>query len=270
MAAEGILTSTSQINIGKRKSLCLVIPTYNERENISKLLPMLNTVGQNVELDLTVIVVDDNSSDGTADVVREAMSRSPNLKLIERKRLMGLGSAYTEGFKYALQICKCDYLGEMDADLQHPPQTLLEMCQAAETGKDVVIASRYVSGGGSSGWTLRRRFVSRSANLLSKILLRAPVRDATSGFRILSARAVLGLFEFELSSKGYAFQVESLYVYKKLGMSFEEVPFIFEERKTGKTKLSLAEMFRFGFVVARLGIFGLKKRVGEGSSQFPT
>ncbi len=253
-------TIERESKVKNRKSLCLVIPTYNERENITNLLVKMEDLRISLPLDLTIVVVDDNSEDDTADAVREAMRKSERIKLIERPEPLGIGSAYVEGFKYGLEMCKCDYLGEMDADLQHPPEALLRMCEAAVKGKDVVIASRYIEGGGSSGWSFSRRLASRSANLLSKIFIRAPVADATSGFRILSAKAIYGLFEFELSSKGYAFQVESIYIYHKLGMSFTEVPYVFEERRVGKTKLRAKEMLRFAFTVVRLGIFGVRKR----------
>ena len=244
----------------KRRSLCLVIPTLNEKENISNLWSRIQNLMSGLPLDLTILVVDDNSGDRTADAVKEAMQRSDRLKLIERPEPSGIGSAYVEGFSYGLRELKCDYLGEMDADLQHPPEALLKMCQTAAKGTDIVIASRYVKGGGSSDWSFSRRLVSKGANILSRILIRAPVADATSGYRILSARAIEGLLDFEISSKGYAFQVESLYIYKKLGMSFAEVPYTFEERKVGKTKLGLKEMLRFAYVLLKVGIFGVKRR----------
>ena len=256
-----MLTVTGQQQtMDKRMSLCLVIPTLNERDNISNLLTRMVGLKSALPLNLTVVVVDDNSDDGTADVVKEAMRRSDRVKLIQRPEPAGIGSAYVEGFRYGLEDLKYDYLGEMDADLQHPPEALLVMCETARNGIDVVIASRYVEGGGSSGWQFSRRLVSRGANLLSRIFIRSPVADATSGFRILSARAVAGLLEFRMSSKGYAFQVESLYIYKKLGMSFAEVPYVFEERKVGKTKLGFKEMLRFAYVLLKVGIFGVKRR----------
>jgi len=137
----------------------------------------------------------------------------------------------------------------------------------------VVIASRYMKGGAAPGWGLGRRAVSRGANILTKIFLRVPVADATSGYRILSSRLIRGLLEKDVSSKGYAFQVQSLYVYKKLGCRFAEVPFEFETRKAGKTKLSWKEIFRFGGSVIRTGIIGVKNKqtrtLGSSSSNDP-
>ncbi len=256
-----MLTTTGQQRTrDQRKSLCLVIPTLNERDNIANLLARMKDLESVLPLDLTVLVVDDNSDDGTAEEVKQSMRRSERVKLIQRPEPAGIGSAYVEGFAYGLGEQKCDYLGEMDADLQHPPEALVKMCETAGTGIDVVIASRYVEGGGSTGWSLSRRLVSRGANFLSRLFVRSPVADTTSGFRILSARAVRGLLEFQMSSKGYAFQVESMYIYKKLAMSFAEVPYVFEERKAGKTKLRVGEMLRFAYVVMKVGIFGVKKK----------
>lgn len=210
--------------------------------------------------DLIVVVVDDNSTDGTADRVKELMGMFDNIKLIQRPGLLGLGSAYMDGFAYSISNFNADYVGEMDADLQHPPETLAEMAKKASEGIDVVVASRYIPGGGANDWSLGRRIVSRGANLLTRIFLRVPVRDATSGFRLISQRAIKGMFEYELSSKGYSFQVESLYAYKKLGMSFAEVPYKFETRKAGETKLNTKEMWRFFRTTVKTGIFGLKKK----------
>lgn len=243
-----------------RHLLCQIIPTYNEVENIPVLVDRIEKLRAELPFDLIVVVVDDNSTDGTADRVKELMGMFDNIKLIQRPGLLGLGSAYMDGFAYSISNFNADYVGEMDADLQHPPETLAEMAKKASEGIDVVVASRYIPGGGANDWSLGRRIVSRGANLLTRIFLRVPVRDATSGFRLISQRAIKGMFEYELSSKGYSFQVESLYAYKKLGMSFAEVPYKFETRKAGETKLNTKEMWRFFRTTVKTGIFGLKKK----------
>jgi dolichol-phosphate mannosyltransferase len=243
-----------------RKNIGLVIPTYNEGQNIQTLLSRLDRTKPSLVMDLTVIVVDDNSQDGTADIVKQRMEGAKDLRLIQRPEPTGIGSAYLDGFAYGLKELGSDYLGEIDADLQHPPEVLLEMAKIAQQGVDVVIASRYISGGGSSGWSLWRRMVSKGANAFSRVFIRAPVKDSTSGFRLLSARAIRGLLEYDLSSKGYSFQIESLYVYRKLGMTFAEVPYTFGERKAGETKLKWKEMVRFAGVAIKLGLFGMPKK----------
>jgi len=251
--------TTEATSLLQRKKLFLVIPTYNEKENIDKILQRLDQIRQTLALGLDVLIVDDNSSDGTADVVRQSMKKYPYVRMINRPGLLGIGSAYIDGFGFGLRELSSDYFGEMDADLQHPPEVLVEMCKAAsDENADVVIASRYIKGGGSRGSSLGRRIVSKGANILAKACLRVPVSDATSGFRILSNRAIKGLLESKTSTKGYAFQIESLYVYRKMGMTFAEVPYIFEERQAGETKLHFKEMLRFASVALKLGIFGME------------
>ncbi len=243
-----------------KQILCQIIPTYNEIENIGLLIERLQKIRTEIPFELKIIVVDDNSSDGTSKKVRELMDGYDNLQLIERPEPKGIGSAYIDGFAYSISKFNADFLGEIDADLQHSPEVLVEMCKALESGKDVVIASRYIKGGSASDWSLSRKIVSKSANLLSKIFLRVPVADSTSGYRVMSRRAVQSLFELEISSKGYSFQVESLYAYKKSGMSFDEVPYNFESRKAGKTKLNRKEMWQFAKTTVRTGLFGLKRK----------
>jgi dolichol-phosphate mannosyltransferase len=254
----------------RKPVLCHIVPTYNEHENVDRLIERTERVAPSLPFELKLVFVDDNSTDGTADAIKQNMKRYANVKLIQRPEPAGLGSAYLDGFAYALQRFGADYVGEMDADLQHPPETLIDMCAKAEKEKpDVILASRYVRGGGSVGWSLGRRVISRGANLLSKIFLRVPVSDSTTGFRIISARAASGLLERVVSAKGYAFQVESLYVYKKLGMTFAEVPYSFGTRSSGKTKLDWKEVIRFAATTIRVGLFGVKKKPADSSGLTP-
>jgi dolichol-phosphate mannosyltransferase len=249
--------------------LSLIIPTYNERENVGELIGRIESLRAKLPYELSIVVVDDNSADGTAEVVKDLMRKYENVKLIQRPRPAGLGSAYMDGFRYALETLKADYVGEMDADLQHPPEILPVMCEAVRSGSDVVLASRYIEGGSSQGLSFRRKVVSKGANLLTAIFLRVPVKDATTGFRIISAKAVAALLEFELSATGYAFQVQSLYVYQKVGMRFSEVPFSFETRKSGQTKLHRKEIWSFAKITIKTGILGIRKRTlspGETNS----
>ncbi len=260
-------TTREKPSLFQRKKLCLVVPTYNEKENIDKILRRLDQIRETLAFGLNVLIVDDNSSDGTADVVRQLMAKYPYVRMLNRPGLLGIGSAYVDGFGLGLREFSSDYFGEMDADLQHPPEVLVEMCKAAsDENADVVIASRYVSGGGSKGWSLSRRIVSKGANILARACIHVPVSDATSGFRVLSSRAIRGLLESKISTKGYAFQIESLYVYRKMGMTFAEVPYVFEERKAGETKLRFKEMLRFASLALRLGIFGMKVDSRKSSS----
>ncbi len=224
------------------------------------MIERLEAIRDRLPLELILIVVDDSSSDGTADRVKEFERKFDNISLIERPSPAGIGSAYADGFTFAISKLHADYLGEIDADLQHPPEVLVEMCKIAITGNDVVIASRYVKGGEAADWSLGRKILSRGANALTRVFLRIPVRDSTAGFRVLSCRAVEALFRYNVSSKGYSFQVESLYAYKKAGMTFAEVPYKFEVRRAGETKLNRKEMWEFAKTTIRLGMLGLKKK----------
>ncbi len=220
----------------------------------------IESIRNQLPFDCRLVIVDDNSSDGTADKVKELQKKYDNISLVQRPSPSGIGSAYKDGFAYAISNFCADFLGEIDADLQHPPEVLVDICKVAATGIDVVIASRYAKGGGSKDWTLGRRMVSRGANILTKLFLRTPVADSTSGYRIISRKAVDSLFEYTVSSKGYSFQVESLYAYKKSGMTFAEVPYMFEIRKSGKTKLNKKEMWQFAKTTVKTGILGLKRK----------
>lgn len=243
----------------RRKILCQVIPTLNEGDTIALLIEKLEGLENQLPFKLKLVIVDDNSTDGTIDRIKELQAKYDNLSLVQRPAPSGIGSAYLDGFAYSIKNFNPEFLGEIDADLQHPPEVLVEMSKLATRDVDVVIASRYVQGGGAADWTFGRKLVSRGANLLTKIFLRMPVKDSTSGYRILSRRAVDALLGYRVSSKGYSFQVESLYAYKKSGMLFAEVPYNFEIRRSGKTKLNRKEMWTFAKTTIRTGIFGLKK-----------
>jgi dolichol-phosphate mannosyltransferase len=248
----------ARTNDQKKKKWCLIIPTFNEKDNIAQLISRIQSIKDQLALELNLLIVDDASTDGTLEVLKDLMQEQRWIQLIERPALLGIGSAYVDGFSFALSQEIYDYFGEMDADLQHPPETLIPMSREADSGVDVVVASRYIAGGGSKNWALSRRIISKGANFLTKLCVKAPISDCTSGFRLISKRAVEGLLQTQISTKGYAFQIESLYVYRKLGMSFSEVAYYFEERKAGETKLRWKEMVRFAGTALRLGIFGLK------------
>ncbi|MDG6922799.1 MAG: glycosyltransferase, partial [Nitrososphaerota archaeon] len=136
-----------------------MIPTYNEADNITRVVERIQSVRDKLPLECRLLIVDDNSSDGTAEKVKLLQSRYDNITLLQRPSPLGIGSAYTDGFSYAISNFSADYLGEIDADLQHPPEVLIEMSNIAHSGKDVVIASRYVAWGGAKDWSLGRRTI---------------------------------------------------------------------------------------------------------------
>ena len=229
-------------------NVCVVIPTYNERENIRPLLERLRGIGVP---DLQVLFVDDSSPDGTADEIRREMSSDASVHLLLRGGKQGIGSAHIEGFSEAIREHSADVLVEMDADLQHPPEKIPELLSSLASGSEVAVASRKVPGGGTVGWSLWRRTVSSGANLYARVMLGIPIRDCTSGFRALSKRAAQVLVESAFRAPEYYFQVASLYLLRKRGMKMVEVPFIFGERRSGRSKLGWAEFVRFFFGVLK-------------------
>ena len=185
----------------------VVIPTYNELNNITKLIPEIRRILTDSGRGYHILIVDDNSPDGTAKVVEEIQRIDKQVHLLKRPGKMGLGSAYVEGFTWALSNLRFDALVQMDADFSHPPQDIVRLVAAVEEGSDVALASRYVEGGGSSRWPWHRRLISKGANFLAHLLLGISVRDMTTGFRAMNRRAVEGLMSYSLNSRGYSYQV---------------------------------------------------------------
>jgi len=232
--------------------VCVTIPTYNEHESISKLIPTLLRVFQDNGIDGWVLVVDDSSPDGTGDVV-EALSREhPNIRVIHRKGKLGLGSAYKDAFREALMDRNTDLVVEMDADLSHDPSYLPAILQGAQRSGGVGLGSRYVKGGRIVGWPWRRKVVSWGANFLTRVILGLPVKDATSGYRAFTRDALTKIGYTDAGTKAYAFQVEILYRCLRQSLSIEELPITFYERQLGKSKLSAGDMFDFLKTVLRL------------------
>ena len=217
--------------------LTVVIPTYNEAVNLPGLIAALFSLPCE---NLKILVVDDNSPDGTGVVVEELVESYPNrLSLIVRPSKLGLGSAYISGFQQALKQ-GAQAVGQMDADFSHPPEKLLELMDALDTC-DVSLGSRYVVGGRlDQDWPLWRKGLSSFGNFYARTILRLPVRDTTGGFRIWRRSALLGMPLDRVRSNGYAFQVEMVYLAYRLGYSFKEIPFYFAERNWGESKMSFA------------------------------
>jgi dolichol-phosphate mannosyltransferase len=232
--------------------ICVTIPTYNECESISKLIPTLLNVFEENGIDGWVLVVDDSSPDGTGDIV-EALSREhSNIRVIHREGKLGLGSAYKDAFREALADRDTDLVVEMDADLSHDPIYLPAILRAAQRSGGVGLGSRYVEGGRIIGWPLKRKVVSWGANFLTRVILGIPVKDATSGYRAFTRDALDKIGYAEAGTKAYAFQVEILYRCRRQSFSIEEVPIMFYERKLGKSKLSRGDMFDFLKTLLRL------------------
>jgi dolichol-phosphate mannosyltransferase len=229
---------------------CVVVPTFNEKENVPRLVQEVKALGVP---GLELLFVDDSSPDGTRAVIEEVSAGEPWVRLMTRERKMGIGSAYRDGFRRALETMDPDALVEMDADLQHPPSTLLGLLRAVEGGADVAIASRYVEGGAVEGWSRWRRMVSGGANAYARFMLRLPVRDCTSGFRAYDRAAAKRIVEAEMPAKGFEFQVATLHLLRKEA-KMVEVPYTFSPRRAGKSKLGIRDMLAFFVSVLRMSM----------------
>jgi dolichol-phosphate mannosyltransferase len=211
----------------------ICMPTYNERENLSSLLDeILKTAS------VDVLIIDDNSPDGTGRVADLIAEHQPRVHVLHRPGKLGLGTAYIAGFRWGMER-GYRFLGEMDADFSHQPRYLPELLRAIEEA-DLVIGSRYVDGGGTENWGLFRRTLSRSASVYARAILHAPVRDFTAGFKLFR-REVLDAIDLDtITTTGYAFQIETTYRAFKRGFRIREVPIVFYERVSGRSKMSSA------------------------------
>jgi dolichol-phosphate mannosyltransferase len=215
--------------------LTIVIPTYNEADNLPKLVEALFSLALE---DLKILVVDDNSPDGTGHIAENiCKDYGDTMSVMVRPGKFGLGTAYITGFKRALEQ-GAEAVCQMDADFSHPPGKIEELMQVLETC-DLALGSRYVPGGSlDEDWPLWRKNLSSFGNFYARTILRLPARDTTGGFRIWRRRALLGIPLDRVRSNGYAFQIEMLYLAHRLGYTFREVPFYFAEREGGISKMS--------------------------------
>lgn len=212
----------------------VIIPTYNERENIAMIVPeVLRLTSPQVE----VLVVDDNSPDGTAEVVRSLQAQGLRVNLLLRTKKEGLGRAYLAGFRWGLEN-NFDILVEMDADFSHRPVDLLTLLEEAQK-RDFVVGSRYVAGGGTVNWGFMRKLISRGGSLYSRIILGFPLRDWTGGFNAWNRRVLEKMGLENVQSNGYSFQIELKYRALSLGFKGSEMPILFEDRRVGQSKMSI-------------------------------
>lgn len=236
------------------KKILIIIPTYNEKDNIAPLLKKIDDSG----LKADILVIDGGSLDGTAQVVEGLQKKYLNLALIKRNNKLGLGSAYKEGFSRALGN-NIDLVVQIDADLSHSPAYILPMLKYIPE-YDLVVGSRYVPSGGVANWSLLRFSLSRIANFFSKILLRVPISDLTSGFKIIK-KEVLAAVEFNtIKSKGYTFQMELILRAYDKGFSIKEYPIIFKGREKEKSKFSFSIVLEALLRVILFFIVRLRKR----------
>ena len=228
----------------------VIVPTYNERDNIPALLDRLLALPFGLE----VLVVDDNSPDGTGDLVEARQQGEPRIHLLRRPGKMGLGSAYVAGFRYALSH-GAQFVFEMDADFSHDPDSIGDFLKTAEQEQaDVVLGSRYLHGVTVVHWPLKRLILSYSANVYTRIITGLPVRDATGGFKCFRRRALEAVDLDHVRSDGYAFQIEMSYKIWRKGFRIVEIPITFVDRRAGVSKMNQKIVWEAAWMVWRLRI----------------
>jgi dolichol-phosphate mannosyltransferase len=226
----------------------VVLPTYNERDNIAPLLRSLRGA-----TDVEVLVVDDNSPDGTADLAESLADELRRIRVMRREDKSGLGSAYRAGFDDVLSS-GYDVVISMDADLSHDPAVIPTMLGLIDDGADVVIGSRYIAGGGTTDWPIRRQLLSRWGNAYTRRVLRIAARDCTSGYRAYRASALAAVDPTSTSAEGYAFLTELVRRLSRDGYRIAETPIVFRDRQYGKSKMSGRIIAESMLLVTRWGI----------------
>jgi len=216
-----------------RQRALIIVPTYNERGNVEEVVKHFLPPLAGGEL----LFVDDNSPDGTGEVLDRLAAADPRVHVMHRPGKLGLGTAYLDGFRWGLAR-GFDYLFEMDADFSHDPKYLAGMLAKAQAGADVVVGSRYVEGGGTENWGLQRKLISRGGSLYARTILGVKLRDVTAGF-ICYRRSALETIDLgAITSNGYSFQIEMKYRALKAGLTVVETPIVFVDRRIGQSKMS--------------------------------
>ncbi len=234
----------------------VVLPTFNERENITPLL----TAVRDLDIEIDVLVVDDNSPDGTAQLAREVGERLGGVTVLDRPSKEGLGSAYRAGFRRVLDD-GYDVVISMDADLSHDPATIPHMLALLDDGADAVIGSRYVTGGGTTDWPVRRQLLSRWGNSYTRFVLGLSTQDCTSGFRAYRSSALTAIQPESTHAEGYAFLTELIRRLTRQGYAIAETPIIFRDRTLGKSKMSGRIIVESMMLVTQWGLSDRLRRV---------
>jgi dolichol-phosphate mannosyltransferase len=233
----------------------VIVPTYNERENIEALLEKVLSLPYGLD----ILIVDDRSPDGTASVVKAWQAKSDRVHLLERPGKLGLGSAYRDGFRFALAH-GAEYIFEMDADFSHDPDAIGEFLEHAKDA-DIVLGSRYLHGVTVVNWPLSRLILSYSANVYTRIITGLPVADATGGFKCFRRRALEGIHLDKVKSEGYSFQIEISFRCWRRGFRIKEIPIMFVDRRAGVSKMSRKIVWEAAGMVWRLRLLDLLGRL---------
>ncbi len=234
-------------------AVLVIVPTYNESENIERIIKAVR------DLDYDILVVDDASPDGTGDIVDQLASVDDGIAVLHRERKLGLGPAYAAGFDRGLEL-GYEILCEMDADFSHDPADLPRLIGPAIAGADLVIGSRYVPGGSTTGWPWYRAAISRGGNTYSSMMLGLGVRDATSGFRAFRDTTLRKIDPSSCRASGYGFQVEMAWRTERAGLEIVEVPITFKDRLFGESKMNARIAAEAIMLITR---WGLKHRLSR-------
>lgn len=242
------------------RNIFVIIPTYNEADNVGRLIPIVLKKGPNIK----VLAVDDNSPDGTGDLVEEMARTSDRIFLLKRARKLGLGTAYVAGFKWVLANSDADCIFEMDADFSHNPDRIPDFIVKIDEGDDVVLGSRYLRGVSVVNWSIKRLILSYAASSYARWITGIPVKDQTTGYKCFR-REVLEAIDFDsVYSDHYAFQIEINYRALQKGFKLAEIPIIFEDRLQGNSKISKRVIWEAAWVVWHLRLQTLMTRSKEG------
>jgi dolichol-phosphate mannosyltransferase len=224
--------------------LAIVIPTYNEAETIPSLIKELFEKIKKLVERLDILIIDDSSPDGTADIVRELGTKYEKITVIQRPKKMGLGAAYKEGFRHVLEKLDSELVLQMDADHSHQPSEIPNMLEKIKNF-DFLVASRHVEGSDVIGWGIGRKITHSIAGTIARICAKIEIKDSTSGFRMFKKKTLERIDFKNIRSDGFAFQIEVLYQLKQLGMKGLEVPTVFVNRTEGSSKMGSTEMMQF-------------------------
>lgn len=225
----------------------IIVPTYNEKENIEELIGSVLALRPDIEM----LIVDDNSPDGTGRIVDSITSREPRIHILHREEKLGLGSAYITGFKWALENTDAKFVFEMDADFSHDPNAIPEFLETIQSN-DLVIGSRYLDGITVINWPLSRLILSYSANIYTRIVTGLPLKDSTGGFKCYRREVLEQLPLDTIKSDGYSFQIEMNFFCWKKGFRIIEIPIIFVDRRVGISKMNRSIIWEAAFMVWRL------------------
>ena len=224
----------------------VISPTYNEKKNISELINKISKISYPID----ILIIDDNSPDGTADIVRKIMDENDHIYLLEREKKLGLGTAYCEGFQWALER-DYDLIIQIDADLSHNPDDIPRLIDEAESA-DLIIGSRYIEGVNVINWPMRRLFLSYFANSYARLLIRFPIKDSTGGFKCFRRKVLESINLTNIRSAGYSFQIEMNFLVWIKGFKISEIPIVFTDRTVGESKMNRSIVIEAFWIVPKL------------------